>query len=487
MIFIGGEDYMIIVWIVLAVIVLFLGILLLRAAMFVPKEEVKASGSPIALDEKKIVDDMVEMIRCKTVSYNDESLIDKDEFVKFQNLLPRLYPSVHDTCTREFVGENGMLYRWKGKTEKEPVVFMSHYDVVPAEESQWEKPAFEGIVEDDVIWGRGTLDTKGTFCGIMEAAEKLITEGFVPEHDIYFAFSGQEEINGPSCPAIVDLLEERGIRPALVVDEGGAVVENVFPGVDRECALIGIAEKGLTNIEFKAKSNGGHASMPPVHTIVGELAQAVTDVENHPFPRQITKPVREMLDTLGRHSSFAYKILFANLWCLEGLFDKVCRASGGELNAMVRTTCAMTKMEGGKAFNVIPPAASVGMNLRLLGKDTVESAREYLEKTIHNPHIEVSVYEGRNPSRESDTECAEYKRLCQAVADTWTEAIVSPYLMMACSDSWHYCRITDRVYKFSAMKLSKEERGMIHGNNERVPVRTLVKTVEFFVRLMKMC
>lgn len=487
MIFIGGESYMIILWIVLAVIVLFLGILLLRAAMFVPKEEVKASGSPIALDEKKIVDDMVEMIRCKTVSYNDESLIDKDEFVKFQNLLPRLYPSVHDTCTREFVGENGMLYRWKGKTEKEPVVFMSHYDVVPAEESQWEKPAFEGIVEDDVIWGRGTLDTKGTFCGIMEAAEKLITEGFVPEHDIYFAFSGQEEINGPSCPAIVDLLEERGIRPALVVDEGGAVVENVFPGVDRECALIGIAEKGLTNIEFKAKSNGGHASMPPVHTIVGELAQAVTDVENHPFPRQITKPVREMLDTLGRHSSFAYKILFANLWCLEGLFDKVCRASGGELNAMVRTTCAMTKMEGGKAFNVIPPAASVGMNLRLLGKDTVESAREYLEKTIHNPHIEVSVYEGRNPSRESDTECAEYKRLCQAVADTWTEAIVSPYLMMACSDSWHYCRITDRVYKFSAMKLSKEERGMIHGNNERVPVRTLVKTVEFFVRLMKMC
>lgn len=459
-------------------------VLLVRAAKFNPKDNLEPSGKHVNLDREKIVKDMQEMIRCKTISYNDSSLIDEAEFEKFRSLLPKLYPNIHGTCTRRFIGVNGILYRWKGKHEGDPVVLMSHYDVVPVEEDQWDKPPFEAIVENDVLWGRGTLDTKGTLCGIMEAAEKLIGEGFTPEHDIYFAFSGQEEINGSTCPDMVKWFEEQGIHIAMVVDEGGAVVENVFPGVKGECALIGTAEKGLVNVEFKAKSGGGHASTPPVHTIVGELSQAVVDVENHPFPRRLTKPVKEMLDTLGRHSSFGYKVLFANMWLFEGLFDMVCKKSGGELNAMLRTTCAMTKMEGSKAYNVIPPAASVGMNLRLIGGDTVESAKEYLEKVIDNPNIEVSVENGENPSPDSDTSCKEWNMLCQSIADTWEGALISPYLMMACSDSRHYSRITDRVYKFSAMKMSKEERGTIHGNNERVPVETLVKAVEFYVRLM---
>ena len=459
-------------------------VLLTRAAKFTPKDNYHASGKKVALDEERIVKDMQEMVRCKTISYNDPSLIDETEFEKFRNLLPELYPNVHETCTRQFIGVNGMLYHWKGKNEGDPVVLMSHYDVVPVEEDQWEKPPFEAVLEDGVIWGRGTLDTKGTLCGIMEAAEKLIGEGFVPEHDIYFAFSGQEEVNGSTCPMMVQWFEDQGIHIAMVVDEGGAVVEGVFPGVKGDCALIGTAEKGIMNVEFKAKSSGGHASTPPVHTIVGKLAQAVVEVEEHPFKRCLTKPVKEMLDTLGRHSSFGYKILFANMWCFEGLFDLVCKLSGGELNAMLRTTCAMTKMEGRKAYNVIPPSASVGMNLRLIGGDTVESVKAYLENVIDDPDIEVSVVNGENPSPDSDTSCKEWKLLCQSIADTWEGAIISPYLMMACSDSRYYSRITDRVYKFSAMKLSKEERGTIHGNNERVPVATLVKAVEFYVRLM---
>jgi carboxypeptidase PM20D1 len=331
------------------------------------------------------------------------------------------------------------------------------------------------------------LDTKVTLASALYAANALIGEGFVPEQDVYFAFSGGEEVNGLGAVQIVDYFAEKGITPAMVVDEGGGVVRDVFPGVKEPCAMIGIAEKGLINAKYTVKSGGGHASAPPVKTPVTDLAKACRKVIDNPFKMHITTPAALMFDTLSRHSSFLYKLIFSNLWCFKPVLDLICKGNGGEMNALVRTTTAFTMMEGSNARNVIPTEASLVSNMRLNPADSVAGALEYLRKTVNDDTVEISTLDAFEPSRISTTDCDGWKKVASAVASTWRGCIVTPYLMMQCSDSRHYATLAENVYRFSSLDMTAEERRSIHGHNERIRVEAVHRSVAFYIRLLKKC
>ena len=478
---------MIALYVVLGIVALFFAIVIGRTLAFKPKEEVEPDLSCVEIDKERAVKNLQTLVKFKTVSHRDSSLEIEEEFQGLINTLPELYPNVFEKCQLIKLPNRALLFKWEGKNHGEASVMMAHYDVVPVDEEKWDKPPFAGIIEDGVLWGRGTLDTKATFNGVLSAADHLIAEGFAPNSDIYFAFSGGEEINGLGAVNIVNYFKENNIKVGLVVDEGGAVVENVFPGVKAPCGLIGIAEKGIMDVQYRVKSNGGHASAPAPHTPVGVLSQACCNIENKPFKAHMTAPVAKMFDTLGRRSSFVYKMIFSNMWCFGWLFDKICKASGGEVNALMRTTVAFTQLEGSNASNVVPTDAKMVSNIRINPLDTMETVEERLKKTVNNDKVEITVLHGINPSRISETDCDEYRRVEKAVASTWKGALVSPYLMVQCSDSRHYGEISDRVYRFSAMALTSEERKTIHGNNERITLDAISKAVEFYVRLMKQC
>jgi len=472
---------------VAAALLLLISFIIIRTLMFKPHPVSNSEGEAIDFDRKAAANSLAELVRCKTVSHTDGELEDNAEFEKLKALLPELYPEVFRVCEyKEFDGR-GILIKWKGNESGDPVVLMSHYDVVPVNEEQWSRDPFGGEIIDGVLWGRGTLDTKGTLNSAIFSVNKLIADGFTPKHDIYLAFSGSEEVNGIGAPSIVDYFEREGITPAFVLDEGGAVVNNVFPGVHEPCALIGIAEKGFINLELKVKSNGGHASAPKPHTPVGVLSRACYNIESKPFKRHLTPPVAGMFDELGRRSNFLYRMIFSNLWLFEPILDIICKTSGGDINAMMRTTVAFTQMEGSSAPNVIPPEARMVANMRLNPYDTVEGAKEYIRKVINDPTIEVNVLQGNNPSRISTTDCEGYRMIENAVRATWGVKIVSPYLMVQCSDSRHWGRISDKVFRFSTMDLTNEERATIHGNDERIRLECLERSVEFYIRLIKGC
>ena len=477
----------VLLWSAIIAIVCLITIVFFRTLAFKPRKSTNIDTEAVSFDRERAIECLRALVRCKTISYSDPVLEDNAEFEKLIDMLPSLYPNVFSTCSFQRLPDRALLLKWCGKDSSCASVMMAHYDVVPVNEEGWNKPAFDAILEDGVIWGRGTLDTKVTFNGILSAADKLISDGFIPESDVYFAFSGGEEVNGRGAVNIVDYFEENNINVSLVVDEGGAVVENVFPGVSAPCGMIGIAEKGMMNLEYKIKSQGGHASAPKPNSPLVALSRACAKLEDNPFKSHLTPPVAKMFDTLGRHSSFVYRMIFANLWLFSGVLDMICKKSGGELNALMRTTVAFTQASASKAPNVIPPEAKIISNIRLNPADTVEGAVDYIKKTIGNDNIELTPFDAMEPSRISVTVCPEWEKVASAVASTWKGCIVSPYLMVQCSDSRWYGRVSDKVYRFSAMDLTSEERAAIHGNNERIRVECALRAVEFYIRLLNKC
>ncbi|MBE7086984.1 MAG: M20/M25/M40 family metallo-hydrolase [Clostridiales bacterium] len=468
-------------------LVLFILAIVIRTLSFKPKDKIAVDETVIEQDKDLSVHGLQELVKCKTVSYFDKTLEDEREFEKLENLIPTLYPNFTANCERIKIDARCMFFHWKGLSNEKVSVMMSHYDVVPVDESKWDVAPFEGVLKDGVLWGRGALDTKATLNAVLRSADTLIKDGFVPKNDVYFAFSGGEEISSDGASKIVDYFEQNGINVDLVVDEGGAVVENVFPGVKAPCGLIGIAEKGMIDLKYTVSSSGGHASAPKPNSPVVRLAKACSKLEKKPLKAHVTKPVKEMFNTLGRHSTFVYKMIFSNLWLFKGLLDKICVMGGGELNALMRTTFAFTQTKGSDAPNIIPTEASMVSNIRINPMDDMDKVLKHVEKTVKDDKVTLTVLHGTNPSRISQTDCDSFNKVASAIASTWKGAVVSPYLMVQCSDSRHYGRISDKVYRFSAMDMTNEERATVHGNNERIRVETIYKSVEFYTRLLKNC
>lgn len=428
------------------------------------------------------------LIRIPTISRLDESETDWAPFVAFRKELARRYPATHAALDLELVDGHSMLFRWKGTRSDEPTVLMAHYDVVSATDEGWEHPPFSaelmGAGEEQLIWGRGTLDDKGSLVSILEAVETHAAAGFRPTNDVYLSFGHNEETAGSGAQIIVDLLESRGIRPVLVLDEGGAVVEGIFPGVTNPIAVVGVSEKGILSLRLTVDQQGGHASTPPRLTATVRLARALVRLNQRPFPKSFVPTNLEMIRTLGAHATQPLKWVFTNLWLtklpLLGLFARL----GDETNAMVRTTQAVTQLSGAQAANALAERAEAIVNIRVAIDSSVAEAIEHVRRAVRDEHVVIEALHPNEPSPVSPTSGAAWELVKGTIEQTFPGTIVTPYVMLGASDSRHFTRISDHVYRFSPFEMSAEERGTLHAKNERMRVATFLRGVGFYTRLV---
>lgn len=439
--------------------------------------------------ELRAIANLQQLIRIPTVSHLDPSETDWVGFQRFIDTVPQLYPLVHERLEREVVGGYSMLYRWAGRTTSSPSVLMAHYDVVPATAEGWKHPPFSGELTEDengtpVIWGRGTLDDKGSLVVTLEAVEALLAEAFVPEHDVYLSFGHNEETAGDGAQAVVELLDSRGIRPAFVLDEGGAVVEGIFPGVDDPIAVIGVAEKGIVSLTMTVDQEGGHASTPPRLTATARLAKAIVSLNSRPFRARFTATNLEMIRTLGAHARQPLRFAFTHLWLTRGLLLWLFRRLGDETSAIVRTTQAVTQLSGSQAANALAERAVATVNIRVAVGSSVADAVAHVRRAVADPKVRLDVHQPSEPSAVSPTSGPAWERLRRSVEETYPGTIVTPYVMLGASDSRHFTRISSNVYRFSPFEMSKEERGTLHAMNERITVSTFLRGIDFYRRLI---
>jgi len=439
------------------------------------------------MDAELAVEHLRALIRIPTVSRMAPELADEAAFVEFRAELARLYPLVSG-LRPEVVGGGSLLFRWPGRDPgAEPAVFMAHYDVVPADEAGWTHLPFSaelvGEGAERRVWGRGAIDDKGMLAAILEAVEAALAEGATPARDIYLSLGHNEETQGAGAEAIVDLLESRGIRCGLVIDEGGAIVEGLLPGVEGPIAMIGLSEKGIAGVELIAEKQGGHAATPAPNGATALLARAILRLEARPARARLPEPSIAMFEAVAARASGGRGWLYRHARRLRRPLAWVLARSGPEQAAVVRTTRAVTRLRGSAGDNVLAERATAMVNVRVATGSTVEEAVDDIRRVV-GEGIEVRLVYGSDPPPVSRREGPAWDALTRVIAEVFPRSIPSPFIMIQASDARHLTRISDTVYRFLPFDLTPGERQALHAIDESIRVSTYLDGIRFFRRLI---
>jgi len=480
--------------IIVALLLLTAAFILIRTVMFARSSDqaypVFDSNVPeLELDPLIPATHLSTVVKIETISHEDPAKNKTANFRELHARLEEMYPLVHKTLTREWVDQFSLVYTWKGKNpELEPVAFMAHQDVVPADShtiDQWTYPPFSGQIADGYIWGRGTQDIKCQMIAVLEAVEYLLKNKYQPERTVILAFGHDEEVLGTGAVKIVKHLQEKGIHLQAVLDEGGCVYDGIIPGIKGYAATIGVAEKGYLSLRLKVEAKGGHSSTPTRETAIGILCRAIDRLQSHPFPYKV-KAVLPMFKGLSPAASPVMQMAFANLWLFNGIVQRQL-AADPETAASIHTTIAPTIIHGGVKDNVLPGLAEAVVNFRILPGENIAGVCERVRAVINDERVTFEPVPGtsREPSPVSDTNCTVYSHLAALNEEYFSGAVSAPYVMLGGTDSYHFNEISSQVYRYSPCVMNKADLDGVHGINERLSVDALAIMVKYFYSLIQ--
>ncbi len=463
---------------------------LVNALTHNPSVDQKLELISFTINEERAITHLSQSIEFKTISNQQASKKNFEEFKRFISWLKINYKLVVKNTSLQTFNET-LLFKWEGQdTSLKPILLTGHYDVVPVipgTEDKWKEPPFSGKVDSEYIWGRGALDDKSGVIGILEAVTYLMETSFQPSRTLYLSFGHDEEIGGVNGAALVaQHLSDNGIQLEWSLDEGSFLLGGFIPNVEKLVAAINVAEKGSVTMQVVGKAQGGHSSMPTSKSAVGHLSKALAKLEDNRMPGELEGLSLEMFDEMSKHMPFIYKVAFANRWLFGGLIDSYLSRIPAT-NAMLRTTTAPTMLSASIKTNVLPIEAIGTVNFRIHPRNSVEDVFEHVRDLVESESVEVRAmsYSGRPASEMSSWESRGYKVIEKSVQEIFGDVVVVPGLMIAGSDSRHYGKVADDAYRFNPFPLSNEEFAGFHGTNEKIKIKDFIEGIKAYIRIIE--
>jgi acetylornithine deacetylase/succinyl-diaminopimelate desuccinylase-like protein len=373
-------------------------------------------------------------------------------------------------------------YRSKGKSK--PVLFICHLDVVEALPSDWSVDPFTFLEKDGYYYGRGTTDIKCEDADLITNLIRLKKEGFVPNRDIIIALTADEE-GGKANGVNWLLTNHRDLIEAdycINPDGGGGDLRN-----GKHYAMgIQTSEKVFVTFELEARNKGGHSSLPVKDNAIYRLAAALTRIANFDFPVRLNETTRKLLERAASIETGQVKTDIQTI--LRDPSDKAAAdriaAASAYYNAMMRTTCVATMINGGHAENALPQTAHAIINCRMLPDDNAESVLSRLKEVVADTGISVactytSFIAPLSPLRNDLMLSVE-----KITSSMWPGVTISPVMSTGATDGKYLRRAGIPVYGVSGM-FGDTNDVRAHGRDERIGVKEFYEGVEFMYRLMK--
>lgn len=477
--------------VLLGILMAVLGILVIvTRALILESQQIPVAAIQLPVVNAKVVERFSGSLSFPTVSA--KGVFRPEVFLNLHQYLEKQFPLVHSELQREVVGNFSLVYRWPGTDPgAQPILLMSHLDVVPVPENEqrrWSHSPWSGKVADEYIWGRGAIDVKCGALSQLEAVEHLLTQKFSPKQDVYLAFGHDEEVGGNDGNLQIALkMRERGVRFRFVLDEGGVIVDGAMQGLHSPLALVAVAEKGYATIRLSVDIEPGHSSMPPAQTAIGILADAIARLEQQPIPASLTGPVGLMLEAVAPEMDGMSRVVLANRDIFAPfLLHKFSQTP--TLNALARTTTAVTVFQGGQHEGSLPGHAEALVNFRLLPGDSPEFVLEHARKVVDDVRVECELRKGAlpiPPSLISNYHSPDFLTLHRVIRQVFPGVVVAPGLAVVATDSRHYEAVADNIYRFLPVQLKVEDLQRIHGIDERISVKNYHQMVQFMILLIQ--